>query len=537
LIGVIPPLAVIVGRATLGAAAHGPIAGPFLLVLLAGLAFWIGRPLVRKAVESFWQLHLTLVFPIFVTVREILRWVAERFTGTRATVEQLERGRRLGTMLGGLLLAVGGVALAWTVGRSLGLQLIDIEGGRPWPLTRAALGNAAIILGLSTAVESLIWVWREWTIRGPAANWNSAPAAAETPSVRVAHVSDLHVVGERYGCRMEAGSEGPRGNSRIRSTLRQLAGIHAAEGLDRILVTGDVTDDGTRAEWVEFLRILRNDPLRDRLSFVPGNHDVNIVDRHNPGRFELPGSAGRALRRLRVVLALDELQGNRARVVDRDSGSLGPLLRDYLREGDRAARLRELAEDGTARGRREMETVWDGIFPLVETAPAPDGYGLILLDSNARSHFALTNAIGVVSPAQLKALKAILRNSPRSAWMILLHHQVVEYPVACIGLTDRIGLALLNACDLLDAIRPHAERCLVLHGHRHRHWIGDSGGVVLCSAPSATLGSHGPEKYRGSFYIHEVGLGEGGHIRLRSSELVRLKLHGDFAPVPEPIVR
>jgi hypothetical protein len=220
-----------------------------------------------------------------------------------------------------------------------------------------------------------------------------------------------------------------------------------------------------------------------------------------------------------VVLALDAIQGDRARVVDRDSGRPGPLLQDYLREGDRAERLRELAEDGTRRGRREMDRIWDGIFPLVETAP---GYGLILLDSNARSHFALTNAIGAVSRSQLKALKAILRSSLHTAWMILLHHQVVEYPVASIPIADRIGLALLNAADVLDAITPHAARCLVLHGHRHWHWIGTSGDLTLCSAPSATLGSQGEEKYRGSFYIHEVALGAGGQIRLRSSDRVRV---------------
>ena len=50
------------------------------------------------------------------------------------------------------------------------------------------------------------------------------------------------------------------------------------------------------------------------------------------------------------------------------------------------------------------------------------GYGLILLNSNAPSHFLLTNAIGIVNRSQLSAVKSILRNSPGRAWMILLHH-------------------------------------------------------------------------------------------------------------------
>jgi 3',5'-cyclic AMP phosphodiesterase CpdA len=319
---------------------------------------------------------------------------------------------------------------------------------------------------------------------------------------------------------MESGTHGPRGNRLVRGALRQLLAIHDSAPLDRILVTGDITDAGTRAEWAEFLDLLRDYPLRDRLSFVPGNHDVNILDRNNPGRFDLPWSAGQALRRLRTVLAMDGIQGDRARVVDRKSGTLGPLLRDYLRQGDRADLLRELAQDGTAAGRREMTKVWDSLFPLVEAPEAPDQFGLILLDSNARSHFALTNAIGVVSPPQLKALRAILRNAPRSAWIVLMHHQLVEYPVPSISLTDRIGLALVNAKDVLKAIAPFASRCLIMHGHRHWDWMGISRGVILCSAPSVTMGSQ--ETSHGSFYIHEIAVGAEGNIRLTTAERVRL---------------
>jgi Calcineurin-like phosphoesterase len=161
---------------------------------------------------------------------------------------------------------------------------------------------------------------------------------ADAASVHVAHLSDLHLVGERYGYRMEAGMHGPRGNRCLRRAWRQLAAIHAVTPLDRVVVAGDITDAGTRAEWAEFLDLLRGCPeLRARLSFVPGNHDVNIIDRTNPARLELPWSAGQALRQLRVVLALDAIQGERAHVVDRASGALGPSLRDYLRDGARRA--------------------------------------------------------------------------------------------------------------------------------------------------------------------------------------------------------
>jgi hypothetical protein len=119
------------------------------------------------------------------------------------------------------------------------------------------------------------------------------------------------------------------------------------------------------------------------------------------------------------------------------------------------------------------------------------------------------------------ALAITTRNSPHRAWIILLHHQVVEYPVASISsLRDRIGLALVNAPDILAAIAPYASHVLVFHGHRHRDWIGTCGGVVLGSAPSVALGS---DDYQGSFHVHELALSADGVIRLTSTQRVKVR--------------
>ena len=524
LIGIAPSVAIAYGRLMLHSpslAGYSPILALALLAALAGAALWIGRPLLRLAFDNFWHLHYSLVLPVFVALREVLRSLAERFRGRSITAVELHRSRRICTILAALLITGGGLGLAWFVEISAGLQLVDIVQVRLWTVARAALGNAAVVLGVSAAIESLYWIWRELSLDAPVLDWAPGPANPAAAIVRVAHLSDLHVVGERYGYRMEAGTAGPRGNRCIRTALRKLAAIHASSPLDRVLVTGDVTDAGTRAEWAEFIDLMRGCPqLRRRLSFVPGNHDVNIIDRTNPGRLDLPWSAGQWLRKLRVVLALDALEGDRAHVVDHASGALGPSLADYLRQGRRAETLRALAQKGTMRGRREMARVWEAIFPLVEPPASSDGYGLILLNSNARSHFSLTNAIGVVGPSQLKALKRILQNSPSQRWLILLHHQVVEYPVKSISLRERIGLALVNAPDLLAALAPHAARIVVLHGHRHRDWIGVCGQVVLCSAPSTSLGEEDADEYHGSFHIHQLAVEAAGGLRLTATERI-----------------
>jgi 3',5'-cyclic AMP phosphodiesterase CpdA len=523
LLGLGLSLAIAYGRLLLHTSAlapTSPILAAVLLAALVGASLWLSRPLLALAFDNFWQLHYSLVLPMFVALRELLRSVAEGFhRGARSPLE-LHRGRRICALFASLLIVALGLAIAWFGEVSGGLEL-DIVHLRLWSALRAGLGNAAVILGLAAAVESLYWIWRELSLDAPVLDWTPAPRHPAATRFRVAHLSDLHIVGERYGYRMEAGMAGPRGNTRIRVAWRKLAAFAAAAPVERVVVTGDVTDAGTRAEWTEFIDLLRGCPeLRRRLSFVPGNHDLNIIDRSNPGRLDLPWSAGQSLRKLRVLLALDAIAGDRCRVVDRASGAAGPTLSEFLRQGQRAERLRTLAQNGAIRGRREIANTWDAVFPLVEPRGAGNSCGLILLDSNARSHFALTNAIGLVNRSQLKATKALLRATPGEPWLILLHHQVVEYPRASIGLRERIGLALVNAPDLLAAIAPYAERVAVLHGHRHRDWIGVCGSVVLCSAPSAMLGTEQRDGYHGSFHIHQFAAAPGAGIHLTATERV-----------------
>lgn len=522
LAGVAPSIILTYSRHTLKTGAslgRDPTVLLFLvLAALIALPLLTGLRFVTIALDIFWHLYYTLVFPIFVALRETFGAFSERLPGAY-TQERIHRSRRVGTVFAALLLGGAGFALAMSVELSVGLKIVDAERVAPWAVARAALGNAAMVFGFSTAAASAFWLWRELSVNEPVLDWPH-PLEPAASLFRVAHLSDLHVVGERYGYRMETGTHGPQGNQCVLDALERLAAIDASRPLHRVLITGDITDAGTRAEWAKFIDLVGLFPeLRSRMSLVPGNHDLNIVDRTNTARPDLPWSVGKALRKLRFVSALDEIQGDRAHLVDRKSGSLGPSLADYLRDGERPRLLRELAEYGTLRGRLEIERVWNELFPLVEPAMEEQGYGLILLDSNAPSNVSLTNAIGVVNPLQLRALRSLLSGSPQGAWLILLHHQVVEYPVLGISLSDRIGLALINAADLLAVITPHAARTVILHGHRHVDWIGITGQTVLCSAPSVTLGM---EQYRGRFNIHEFTVSDGGKIQITANQRVKI---------------
>ena len=262
-------------------------------------------------------------------------------------------------------------------------------------------------------------------------------------SWRLAHLSDIHAVGERYGFRVESGRSGPRGNGRLRQALARLDEIHEKQPLDAILVTGDLTDAGRSAEWAEFFDAFAPHPqLAGLLIGLPGNHDVNVVDRANPARLDLPTSPKKRLRQVRTVSALAAIQGTRVRVLDRISGRLGGTLAQALEP--HLAEMVAFADGGSVPLSRRIAALWAMVFPMVWPPDTEDGLGVIVLNSNAETHFSFTNALGMVSFAQAKAIDIAAEQYPRACWIVALHHHVVEYPKPAKALSERIGTALIN---------------------------------------------------------------------------------------------
>lgn len=100
---------------------------------------------------------------------------------------------------------------------------------------------------------------------------------------RIAHLSDLHLLETGYrsrsvGERVRVGflaSYRPLGpEARIERLRRTLEGVRRA-GPDHVLVTGDLTEDGTVEQW-ELLATLLHDSGLDpsRVTLLPGNHDA-----------------------------------------------------------------------------------------------------------------------------------------------------------------------------------------------------------------------------------------------------------------------
>lgn len=501
--------------------------GPLILLALIAALGWYGfRPLFRAAERSFWSLNSLVVQPGYALCREGLRHLTERFLTVEASEDKragLRAATAIGAGLAAFLMATGIAALAWPATRWSG-EIADLA--NPLRLVVPALANTVAVMSGYLAVASLVWGLADGLMDQPR---DLGPFDEAPPSVRrwrVVHLSDIHVVGERYGFRIESGRAGPRGNERLAQVLERLDEIHAQEPLDFVLITGDMTDAGRSAEWAEFLDAMARHPaLAERSFILPGNHDVNIVDRANPARLELPTSPGKRLRQMRTLSAMAAIQGDRVRVFDQDRTGLGSTLSEALEPHRKT--IAAFADAGTLRLSDGLANIWADIFPMVLPPAAEDGLGLVLLNSNAETNFSFTNALGLVSEEDMRAMLAILRQYPKARWVIALHHHPVEYPKPAKAFSERIGTALINGSRFVRQLKPMSHRLVAMHGHRHIDWIGRCGPLKIISAPSPVMEATDEEAT--SFYIHTLAAAADGGLALLEPQRIDVAPRHDAA--------
>jgi hypothetical protein len=300
--------------------------------------------------------------------------------------------------------------------------------------------------------------------------------------------------------------------------MARLAAIHTTNPIDLVLVSGDMTDAGRATEWAEFLdTVARYPALAARMIVLPGNHDVNIVDRANPARLELPFSPGKRLRQMRTLSAIAAVQGDRVRVVD-GAEQRGSTLNEAL--APHRMRIAAFAESGGLRRAVGLGRIFDNQFPMILCPDPEDGLGVAILNSNAETHFSFTNALGLVSVEQTHRLAAAMGRFPRAIWVVALHHHLLEYPMPVAAFSERVGTALVNGSWFVRKLRPIATRIVVMHGHRHIDWIGACGPLKIISAPSPVMGSSDGASTH--FHIHTLVAGPEGQLCLLSPERVQI---------------
>jgi hypothetical protein len=492
-----------------------------VLLVAAGILWRWGGRVLRAVERNFWALNAALVQPLYMATRELVGLVLERVTPDR----NFAAARRLAGLVAGGVLALGAGLVALAAGPLPSLIVDDLS---PAGLLRAA--GDSLANGIWAVAVTLMFGAPAWSLAeahaGTPQGIDDALAAGEA-RWRVAHLSDIHLVGDPYGFRLECGRDGPRGNARVDAALAALTAEDARAPVDWVLVTGDITDAGRNAEYIAFEETLARHPaLRDRVLVLPGNHDVNIVDRANPARLELPVAPGGALRRLRFLAAAARLQGGRVHVVDRAARRIGARLDDWLASGGRGDALARFMDAGGIRAGLAAREAWNEAFPMVVPPPAPDGLGVLLLDSNAETHFSFTNALGLVGLDQMRAAEAAMAQFPQARWLVALHHHLLEYPRPGAPLAERIGTALVNGHWVLGRLRRVAARVLVLHGHRHYDWMGRSGALRIASAPSVVMSAGQPR-----FWIHALAPAADGGLAMLAPRCIEPSL-ADAPPAP-----
>lgn len=467
-------------------------------IIVVAIGWFGGRTLFRIGETSFWALNSVAVEPTYTIAREGLRHLGDEFL-LPADATQAQHGSMRAAMaaLAGVLVCAGGIAVAVFAWRySIWATTIpDIMTIRMAP---ALVANGAVLVAAYVAAAALFWGVADATLPSPLDLAGFRTATESGRRWRIAHLSDVHTVGGPYGFRIECGRAGPRGNVRFEEVLSRLDAIHAADPLDAIVISGDLTDAGISSEWAEFADALARHPqLADRMLVVPGNHDLNVVDRGNPARLDLPTSPKLRLRQVRMLSMTCAIQGDRVHVIDRDTRQIGPTLADRVRpDAERIARFADLGRPIFSRWWKDK---WDAVYPMVVPPAAPDGLGFLLLDSNASTHFSFTNALGMVSADQVDGVEIAVRQYPRASWVLVLHHHVVEYPWRPHAFAERVGTALINANWFVRKLQPLADRVLVMHGHRHVDWVGRCGGLTIVSAPSPVM-----DDAPSCFYVHTL---------------------------------
>ncbi|MFI0847262.1 metallophosphoesterase family protein [Mesorhizobium sp. IMUNJ 23232] len=491
---------------------------PFIVVLaVAGLGLFGGRSLRRTAEMGFWSLNSVAVQPAYALFREGVRHLLESTFQSRLDATGRARLRAASAVGAGAILATLALVVIWLIWPSSRWNGKVADLMAPLGLVVPMLANAMVILCGYCAGAALVWGIADARMDQPQDFSGFGKSTPMMRKWRVAHLSDIHTVGERYGFRIESGRSGPRGNERLGAILTKLAAIHAELPLDHILITGDITDAGRSAEWAEFLSALSAYPaLAERTLLLPGNHDINVVDRANPARLELPISPGRRLREMRALSGIAAVQAARVRIVDEESSRLGETLDHFLSRHRES--IASFADTGGMLVARKLSEVWTKAFPMILPPDEADGLGVILLNSTAQTHFSFTNALGLIPSEQWKSLKLAVRQFPDANWILALHHHLVEYPGLANAFSERIGTALINGSWFVRQLAGLGSRIVVMHGHRHIDWIGHCGALRIISAPSPVMESTGEDTT--CFHIHMLGLDENRALTLLPPERV-----------------
>lgn len=149
-----------------------------MLLAIVGLE-WMGwRPLLRTAEVNFWSLNALAVQPGYAFCREALRYLTKHLPDNGSTI----------------------------------VARVRLRAPLIWDFADASMDEPIDLASFDGASNGSTWC--------------------------TAHLSDIHIVGERYGVRIESERSGPDGNDRIAKIMAGIEAIHSVRPPHLVLVGG-----------------------------------------------------------------------------------------------------------------------------------------------------------------------------------------------------------------------------------------------------------------------------------------------------------
>ncbi len=350
--------------------------------------------------------------------------------------------------------------------------------------------------------------------------------------VNVAHLSDLHADGLR--------DESEKSLGWVSSTeLQDAFGGVERETVDAVVLSGDLTDNGSDYGWHVFNASLANTRLSNRLVLAPGNHDLNLVLAdwwRSLWSHEDTTKSGRHYRARRYLDAAEKFMGTRARVLCPFTGSMSTLTEVMKRARPELDAWKHKQNTGDQFAPADFLEL---LFPMVVTVETESGQvcpvQFVVWNSVRPNRWAVFNALGRIGKDQADRMSTIAQNiASNQALVHVVHHQVgVPSPKEAVAMQPKTrkrrfvngGMMLEDPLTLLNWLERRRQRTVLLHGHHHKHFVmgRNKSGLTIVSAPSATVGCE--ESYvngsaanrQGRWLLLELGL-NGEHTSLRSSK-------------------
>jgi hypothetical protein len=434
-----------------------------------------------------------------------------------------------------LLLPVPNLGLSWaTISCSFAEAplLIGIgEQGCSAPGPKSAMLSEAIalltVIGVTSFLVDLALGMRQLIrVTATVASIGNAVArdrrADDVIAASLVHISDLHVVASEETRRCESPLMGPQGNAILHTRLTRLTA--AMEAADATVVSGDLTDMGSHSEWREFLTLMDSLPaeVQNHLFLVPGNHDLNFIERDDlrvgARKSDTESYTGRRLRTCLFALVMAKIQSDRCEVAQFDGAGkvrlvpmndiLGPQLSAIQRTIDEI-------EQGKDAPPSDFDLI--NLFPMVWRTTSKSGARLAFIGTNTCGvgSTIVNNAMGLFSWVKLSAVVEKLVREGHYP-VVVGHHHILPFfegrgnrqalmhiartktPSLKQRIKGMVSLVFMVARDGEQAYRAFRSASAgtgftYLHGHRHvsrflTEQLTPSGTCHVAGAPSLLFG-------------------------------------------------